>query len=104
MPSSASTNDTLIRHYTTAIDALCEIANSYFFLGRLGDALRLLQTSMHMIEAGEGAPQARLKLLLLYGKVLTVVHLISRGDTELMFSTLLESKQIAGAAQERIRL
>src|SRR5258707_2755178 len=101
MPSLASTNDTLIRHYTTAIDALCEIANSYFFLGRLGDALRLLQTSVHMIEAGEVAPQARLKLLLLYGKVLTVDHLINRGDTDLMFSTILQAKQIAEAAQDQ---
>src|SRR5258706_11876963 len=101
MPSSASTNDTLIRHYTTAIDALCEIANSYFFLGRLGDALRLLHTSVHMIEAGEVAPQARLKLLLLYGKVLTVDHLINRGDTDLMFSTILQAKQIAEAAQDQ---
>jgi tetratricopeptide (TPR) repeat protein len=99
MPSSASTNDTLIRHYTTAIDALCEIANSYFFLGRLGDALRLLHTSVYMIEAGEVAPQARLKLLLLYGKVLTVDHLINRGDTDLMFSTILQAKQIAEAAK-----
>ncbi len=101
MPSSAPTNDTLTKYYTTAIDALREIANSYFFLGRLGDALHLLHTSVHMIEAGEVAPQARLKLLLLYGKVLTVDHLINRGDTALMFSTILQAKQVAEAAEEQ---
>src|SRR5947209_6829152 len=99
MQSSASTNDNLTRHYTVAIDALHEIANSYFFLGRLGDALRLLHTSLHMLEAGEAAPQDRLKLLLLYGKVLTVDHLINRGETDLMFSTILQAKQVAEAAE-----
>ncbi len=99
MPSVPSTNDALTRHYTTAMDALREIANSYFFLGRLGDALRLLHMSLHMIEAGEVAPQDRLKLLLLYGKVLIVDHLLHRGDTDLMFSTILQAKQVAEAAQ-----
>jgi tetratricopeptide (TPR) repeat protein len=95
MQSSASTNDTLTWHYTTAIDAICEIVRSYFFLGRLGDALHLLRTSRQMIEAGEVAQKDRLKLLLLYGKVLTVEHLIHRGDADLMFSTILQAKQIA---------
>ena len=101
MQSSASTNDELIRHYITAIDALREIADSYFFLGRLGDALRLLHTSLDMIEAGEAAQKDRLKLLLLYGKVLNVDHLIHRGDSDLMFSTILQAKQIAEAAQDQ---
>ena len=99
MQSSASTNDEFSRHYATAIDALYEIANAYFFLGRLGDALRLLRTSLHMIEEGEVAQKDRLKLLLLYGKVLTVDHLMNRGDTDLMFSTILQAKQIAEAAE-----
>jgi len=99
MQSLPSTNDDLTRHYTTAVDALCEIARTYFFLGRVGDALHLLGTSLHMIEAGEVAPLDRLKLLLLYGKVLTVDHLIHRGDADLMFSTILQAKQLAEAAE-----
>jgi tetratricopeptide (TPR) repeat protein len=99
MQSSATMNDELTRYYTTAIDAFRKIANSYFFLGRLGDALRLLGATLKMVEAGEVAPQDRLKLLLLYGKVLTVDHLITRGDTDLMFSTILQAKQIAEAAE-----
>ena len=99
MQSLASTNDEFTRHYTTAIDALCEIAHSYFFLGRLDDAQHLLRTSLQMIEASEVVPQDHLKLLLLYGKVLTVNHIIHRGDTDLMFSTILQAKQIAEAAE-----
>lgn len=99
MQSSASSNKELIRFYTTAIDALHEIANAYFFPGRLGDASRLLHTSLQIIEAGEVAPQDRLKVLLLYGKILTVDHLINRGNTDLMFSTILQAKQIAEEAE-----
>ena len=99
MQSSAPTDEELTKHYTTAFDALHEIANSYFFLGRLGDALSLLHTSLQIIEAGEVVPQDRLKLLLLYGKILTVEHLINRGDTELMFSTILQAKQITAQTE-----
>ncbi|HEX4716092.1 MAG TPA: tetratricopeptide repeat protein, partial [Ktedonobacteraceae bacterium] len=99
MQPSVFTNDELTRHYTAAIDALSEIARSYFFLGRLGDALHLLQTSLHLIEVGEGAQTDRLKLLLLSGKVLTVEHLLHRGDAELMFSTIRQAKQIAEAVE-----
>jgi len=51
-----------------------------------------------MIEAGEVVQKDRLKLLLLYGKVLTVDHLLHRGDADLMFSTILQAKQIAESA------
>lgn len=99
MQSSVSTYEHFTKLYTTAIDALCEIANSYFFPGRLGDALRLLHMSLQMIEADEVVPQDRLKLLLLYGRILAVDHLINRGNTDLMFSTILQAKQVAEAAE-----
>lgn len=99
MQSLTPTNDTFTRYYTTAIDALYEIARAYFFLGRLDDALHLLSTSLQMIEVSEVGPQDRLKLLLLYGRVLTVDHLLHRGDTDLMFSIILRAKQIAEAAE-----
>src|SRR5450631_1435407 len=101
MQSSAYTNVESTEYYTTAINALCKIAHSYFFLGRLGDSLRLLHTSLQMTEAGEVAPQDRLKLLLLHGKVLTVDHLMNRGDTDLMFSTILQAKQLAESTQDQ---
>jgi tetratricopeptide (TPR) repeat protein len=101
MQPSALLDDKLGRYYTTAIDALCEIAHSYFFIGRLSDALYLLSTSLHMIEAGEVVQKDRLKLLLLYGRVLNVNHLLHRGDTDLMFSTILQAKQVAEAAQDQ---
>lgn len=101
MQQSVFTNDEFTRYYTAAIDALCEIARSYFFLGRLGDAMHVLRMSLHVIEAGEVAQKDRLKLLLLYGKILTVDHLLHRGDTDLMFSIILQAKQIAESAQDQ---
>jgi len=39
MQSSVSTSEELTKHYTTAIDALCEIASACCALGRVGDVL-----------------------------------------------------------------
>jgi tetratricopeptide (TPR) repeat protein len=100
MPSSVPANNEYTSHYTAAIDALSEIACSSFFLGRLRDALHVLDTSLHLIEGGEVAQKDRLKLLLLYGKALNVDHLLSRGATDLLFSTILQAQQVAEAAQD----
>lgn len=100
MQPSVSANNVYTSHYTTAIDALCEIARSSFFLGRLREALHVLSTSLHLIEGGEVAQKDHLKLLLLHGKVLNVDHLLSRGDTDLLFSTILQAQQIAESAQD----
>ena len=99
MQSSVSTYEDLTKHYTIAIDALCEIARSYFALGRSNDAQHLLRTSLHLLEASEVKPQHRLKLLLLYGQVLVVDHLLTRGDADLLFSTILQAKQLADSAK-----
>ncbi|GCE06575.1 tetratricopeptide repeat protein [Dictyobacter aurantiacus] len=101
MQPSVFTNDELSVYYTTAIDALCKVARLSFFLGRIGDALHVLGTSLHLIEGGEVAQKDRLKLLLLYGTVLTVDHLLHGGETDLMFSTLLQAQQIAESTQDQ---
>ena len=101
MQLSVPTQDQLSGYYTTAIDALCQIARSYFFLGRLSDTQHLLSASLHMIATGEVAQEDGLKLLLLYGKVLTVDHLISRGDADLMFSIIRQAKHIADELEEQ---
>ena len=101
MQESVFTNDALSRHYTTAIDALCAIAHTSFFLGKGEDALHVLRASADLIEAGEVAQQDRLKLLLLYGKVLTVDHLLHRGDPDLMFTTIHQAHQIAESMEDQ---
>ncbi len=98
---SSSVHETLTRRYTIALDALSEIAREYYTLGRLDDAQHLLRASLHLLESGEAEPQSRLKLLLLYGKVLLTEHMLTRQDTELLFSTLLEARQIAEATHDQ---
>lgn len=101
MQPPTATDATIAQRYTTAIDALCEIARAYYFLGRLGDAQQLLRTSLQLLEAREATPQHRLGLLLAYGQVLIVDHFLARGEPEPMFSTILSAKQVAEAVQDR---
>ncbi|HEY4388186.1 MAG TPA: tetratricopeptide repeat protein [Ktedonobacteraceae bacterium] len=101
MQSLPLTPEALSKHYTTAFDALYEIAASYYTLGRLHDAQRLLHLSLQLLEAGEAQSQDRLKLLLLYGKVLIVDHLLSRQDAGLLFSTVRDARQTADTLQDQ---
>lgn len=101
MQSSVPTDDKLTKYYTTAIDALCEIARAYYMDGRLSDAQHLLRTALQLVESGEVVFQGRLKLLLLYGQVLIVDRLLTRGDADLLFPTIQQAKQVAEAAQDQ---
>ena len=99
MQSSAPTNNAWTEYYTTAFAAFRQIAHGYCFLGRLREALDLLQTSLDLAEATEVALQDRLRLLLLRGRVLTVEHLIYRGDAEPMLASIERARQLAERAQ-----
>ena len=100
MQSLEATHEDITRYYTTAIDALYEIGRAYYTLGKSGNAQQLLRTSLQLLEASEVKPQYRLKLLLLYGQVLIVDHLLTRGggNADLLFSTILHARQVAEAS------
>jgi hypothetical protein len=89
MQSSALTYEELTHRYTTAIDAVCDIAREYYTIGRSGDAQHLLSTALQLLEASEAMPQHRLKLLLLSGQVLIVDHLLTSGDADLLLLSML---------------
>lgn len=101
MQSSGHTLEDIAQHYSAATDALYEIGRIYYTLGKSTDAQRLLQGSLQLFEASEAKPQHRLKLLLLYTQVLLVDLLLARGNknTDLLFSTILNARQIADASQ-----
>ena len=101
MYPSILTHDEFSRRYATAIDAACEIAHAYFYLGRLADAQHVLRSMLHLIEIGEVMPQDHLKLLLVYGQILTTDHFLNDTDTDLMFTTLLQARQIAEACEDQ---
>lgn len=101
MQSSLSPHEEFSQRYTTAIDALCEIAKAYFYLGRLADAQHLLRMTLRLIEANEVKLQDHLKLLLLYGQVLTIDHFLNGKGADLLFSTILQARQIAETAHDQ---
>src|SRR5579859_964699 len=54
-----------------------------------------------MIERGDVAPADRLTLVLLYGRVLIVDHLLHRGETARLFSMIDQARQIAEATENQ---
>jgi tetratricopeptide (TPR) repeat protein len=100
MPSSILKQEEFSHRYAVAIEACCEIAQAYFYLGRVADAQHLLRTMLHLIEASEAKPQDRLKLLLLYGQILTIDHFLNETDATLLFEPLVQARQIAETVQD----
>jgi len=99
-----STHEDITQYYATAIDALYEIGRAYYTLGKSENAQHLLRTSLQLLDASEVKPQYRLKLLLLYGQVLIVDHLLTRGggNADLLFATILHARQVAEASHEKL--
>ncbi|GHO99674.1 hypothetical protein KSF_097220 [Reticulibacter mediterranei] len=81
--------------YTTMLDALYEIVHTYLYRGRLAAALRITQASQPMLDAEEVARRDRLKLLLLYGQLLVVDHLLGHGEPDLLFVIAQQAKESA---------
>lgn len=92
----------LTHHYTTASNALYEIAREYYTLGRLADAQDLLETTLQLLETPDATPQQRLTLGLLYGQVCVVKHFLTREQSaENLFSTILSAKRLAEAVSDQ---
>lgn len=101
MPSSTLKQEEFPHRYAIVIEACCEIAQGYFYLGRVAEAQHLLRMMLPLIEASEARPQDRLKLLLLYGQILTIDHFLNETDAALLFEPLLQAKQIAETVQDQ---
>lgn len=101
MPSSLLKQEEFSHRYAIAIEACCEIAQAYFYLGRGTDAQHLLRTMLRLIEASEAKPQDRLRLLLLYGQILTIDHFLNETDAALLFEPLLQARQIAETVHDQ---
>jgi len=104
MQSLEAANKDITQYYRTAIDALYEIGRAYYALGKLNHAQHLLRTCLQLLDASEVESRYHLKLLLLYGQVLLVDHLLTRGggNADLLFSTILNAKQVAEASHEKL--
>jgi tetratricopeptide (TPR) repeat protein len=92
------------QRFAQVIDGLCEMAESYYRLGRVDDALKLLQAGMQLLEARDLRQEDGLKLLLQAAKILVGAYHLTNQDADWMFSTTLRAKQLAEAAQDQGRL
>ena len=101
MQSSDFTHEEFSHYYATAVHAFYKIAWAYFYLGRVVEAQHVLRVMLPLIEASEAKLQDCLKLLLLYGQILTVDHFLNDTDANLLFETLLQARQIAETVHDQ---
>lgn len=101
MLTPESTSAELTRDYTTAVDALWQIARTDFFLGKLDAASRLLSTALQLFDKTEVQPHQYLKLLLLYGQILSVDLLLTRGSAAKPFAVAHQARQLAEETRDQ---
>jgi tetratricopeptide (TPR) repeat protein len=101
MPTSILKQEEFSQRYAVVIGACCELAQAYFYLGRVADAQHLLRTLLQLIEASEAKPHDRLKSLLLLGEILTIDHFLNDTDATLLFEPLLQARQIAETVPDK---
>lgn len=101
MLSALNKKEEISQRYTEAIHALCGIAGTYHALGRSSDARRVMHHGLQLAETKEAGTEDRLKLLLQYGRILTIEYVYTNSDADLMFAILQEARQIAEAAPHR---
>lgn len=104
MQSSVPTDKNLSSLYTAAVDALAEMGRTYLFLGRARDARRVLRSALPVLADGDAEPRHRLQLLLMYGQVLVVEHLITHEDAATLLAVVSEARDIAEQTQEKQHL
>ncbi|GER92175.1 hypothetical protein KDW_63370 [Dictyobacter vulcani] len=104
MQLTQSNHEQFTSHYTRAIDELCTIVRAHYTNGNLKSAQQLLRTALQLLEVDQPLPQLRLKLLLIYGQVLIVEHLLTREDPTNMFAIIRQAHQLAEESQDPQRI
>ena len=79
----------------TLLLTLGKIAQSYFMLGHLEQALQLFQIGMQLLHVPEVTQRDQARLLLHYGNMLTVKTLFENAPIEEALSVLEQAKQLA---------
>jgi tetratricopeptide (TPR) repeat protein len=81
--------------YSTLLRSLCDIAESYYYLGRLDDALNLLDAGIQIAEQREALPGDRALLLLQRGKLGATKIFLANNSLEATLADLAWAQQIA---------
>lgn len=86
--------------YGTAFKTVREIAEAYYFQGRLDEALALWQHAKPLIEAREVQPTQRVEFLLGYAQFLIHHYFLTNGSEEPMQTVIQQTLQEAQAIQD----
>jgi tetratricopeptide (TPR) repeat protein len=87
----------LTERYATSLQALSEIAETYYFQGKLDSAFRLWQTSEQLLKGSEVGSIDQMKFLLCYGRFLVQYYFLTNSEEKLMFSVVQRARQEAEA-------
>ena len=97
MQSFSTSLEALAERYTTLLQILCDISESYYYEGRLDDANTLLKSGKQFLEAKEVGARDQLKFLLQSGKMLTNSIFYRSRNPEDALTTVTGAKQLAAS-------
>lgn len=98
MTQSTNSSHPITDHFTSVIYSLCEIAELYYYLSKLDQAVDVLKTGLLLTSAKEVHLRDRVKLTLQYGKILVANYFLTNKDFDLALATALDAKQLAETA------
>ena len=94
MSTSIPVLETLEQQYTCALDALCDIAETYRIVGRQEDAVAVLAAGLPLMSY-EVSRREQAKFLTMYGKQLTASTLKTKRSADEALAVLGQAKQLA---------
>lgn len=98
MMQSTNSFHSISDHFTSVIYSLCEVAELYYYLAKLDEAVSVLKTCLQLTSVKEVHLRDQGKLTLQYGKVLVANYYLTNRDFDLALATSLEAKQLAETA------
>ncbi|GHO46368.1 tetratricopeptide repeat protein [Ktedonospora formicarum] len=97
-------SEALSERYASSLQTISEIANAYYFQGRIDEALRLFQGGEQWLAAPEAASRDKLYFLLKYGQFLIHYYFLTNKMEEIMSSVVRQALQAAEASQDKAAL
>ncbi|HET8842745.1 MAG TPA: tetratricopeptide repeat protein [Ktedonobacteraceae bacterium] len=94
------TEDAIAQRYEFSLHSLADIADAYYFQGRLDDAFRLWQTSEPLLTEREVQAVEQMRYLLRYGDFLIHYYFLSNREEKRMFSVVQQARLAAEALQD----
>lgn len=94
------TEDIIAQRYEVSLQSLADIADAYYFQGRLDDAFRLWQTSEPLLREREVQPAEQMRYVLRYGAFLIHYYFLNNREEERMRSVVQQARQTAEAVQD----